>query len=132
MKEETIQLDLRNREQNTPLHSASLCGHVVGVILLIQKGAKYKVLNTNKMTCMDLASKNDHAKVVAVIADEEGIRLYIYVCVCVFVLVCACVCVCLCLCVCVSVSVCLCLCLCLCLSLCVCVCLCMCLYIHMS
>ena len=68
-------VEARDSEGQTPLHAATLGGHLDTVKLLLESGADINVRNSNDESPLDLASVNGMLEVAIFLADQMGVSL---------------------------------------------------------
>jgi ankyrin repeat protein len=66
-------INLHKSDGDTPLHIASEKGFTDIVKILCRYGAKIEAFNRNHETAIYVAAKNSHEKVVAFLANRQGL-----------------------------------------------------------
>ena len=61
--EEGANVNMRNKDGRTPLHKASIDGHLEIVKLLFKKGANIHIKDNNGNTALHLVNKKEHPKI---------------------------------------------------------------------
>ncbi|KAL2635562.1 hypothetical protein R1flu_007041 [Riccia fluitans] len=68
-----IDLNSRDKKENTPLLLASACGHLKAVEILLDASAAMDLMNEDGLNCLHIAASAGHSAVVDRIVQEAGL-----------------------------------------------------------